>query len=175
VRTPASTRRWYETLRCATCFTPRRRQDAKGTLREHTSAGTGVNARSRAFGRILVLARLSCPATSRPCPPFPPRCSMLRRWSTVRVRQRTSKNPCKWAFLLSVQTPRRSFAGTRRVPFRTSGHSRTSAVSSDHRRGLPIQLSATESACKQTVYVAALQADGVRCQHGGQRSTAQRE
>jgi hypothetical protein len=87
VRTPASTRRWYETLRCASVLTPRRRQDAKGTLREHQRRYW----RPRAITRLRTNPR-SCssfvPATSRPCPPFPPRCSMVRRGSTVRVRQR---------------------------------------------------------------------------------------
>ena len=79
---------------------------------------------------------------------------MVRRGSTVRVRQRASRKPCKWAFLLSAWTQRRRLAGTRRVHFRTRGHSRARAASSDHRRSLPIQLPATESACKQAVYIA---------------------
>jgi hypothetical protein len=60
---------------------------------------------------------------------------MVRRGSTVRVRQRASKKPCKWVFLLSVQTPARRLTGTRRVHFRTGGRSRAHAASGDHRRG----------------------------------------
>jgi hypothetical protein len=48
----------------------------------------------------------------------------------------------------------RRLAGTRRVHFRTGGRSRARAASSDHRRGLPIQLPATESTCKQRLYLA---------------------
>jgi hypothetical protein len=60
-------------------LTPRRRQDAKGTLREEHQRGYW---RPRAITRLRTNPG-SCssfvPATSRPCPPFPPRCSMVRR------------------------------------------------------------------------------------------------
>ena len=74
--------------------------------------------------------------------------AMVRRGSTVRVRQRASQKPCKWAFLLSVQPPCRRLAGTRRVHFRTSGNSRARAAVCDQLRGLVKQPPAPGSACK---------------------------
>ena len=63
------------------------RSDPQGTLREHH---TGL-ARPRAVTRLRAIPS-SCaafvPAASRSYPRFPARCSMVRRGSTVRVRQR---------------------------------------------------------------------------------------
>ena len=78
---------------------PHRRaaSNAEGTLREH----------QRGHGRPRAVTRLrpfpsSCaafvPASSRPCPRFPPRRSMVRRGSTVRVRQRASAKSLQVAF-----------------------------------------------------------------------------
>jgi hypothetical protein len=72
----------------------------EGTLREHEAG----HARPRAVIPRRGI-RLSCgifvPAASRPCPWFRPRCSMVRRGSTVRVRQRALQNPRSRGF--SVQ------------------------------------------------------------------------
>jgi hypothetical protein len=64
----------------------------KGTLREHQPG----HRRSRAVTPPQPIPS-SCaafvPAGSRPCPRFPFRCSMVRRGSTVRVRQRALQKP----------------------------------------------------------------------------------
>ena len=70
------------------------------------------------------------------------------------------KRPAKSGFLLSAQTSRRHLAGTRRVHFRTRGHSRVRSTSRDHRRGVQIQLSARENACKRGADLGAREHDG---------------
>jgi hypothetical protein len=64
--------------------------DPQGTLREHHTG----RARPRAVTRLRAIPS-SCaafvPAASRSYPRLPARCSMVRRGSTVRVRQRASR------------------------------------------------------------------------------------
>jgi hypothetical protein len=66
---------------------PGSQPDPKGTLREHQPG----HWRARAVTDLRPIPSSSAafvPAASRTCPRFPPRCSMVRRGSTVRVRQR---------------------------------------------------------------------------------------
>ena len=77
------------------------------TRRQGNSEGTQRGYwRPRAITRLRTNPR-SCssfvPATSRPCPPFPPRCSMVRRGSPVRVRKRACKVPANGRFLNSAR------------------------------------------------------------------------
>jgi hypothetical protein len=76
---------------------------------------------------------------------------MVRRGSTVRVRQGASKKGLPMG--LSVVCIDDALA-SRGYEAGTFSDERALAGSSDHRRGLPIHLPATESASKQTVYVA---------------------
>jgi hypothetical protein len=67
----------------------------EGTLREQQPG----HARPRAVMPLPTIppaCGIFVPATSRRCPRLPPRCSMVRRGSPVRVRKR-ALNPCKSA------------------------------------------------------------------------------
>ena len=71
-------------LAAPACYA-RWRRDAEGTLRERG------HRRPRAVTELRVIPSACAafvPSASRPCPRFPPRRSMVRRGSTVRVRQR---------------------------------------------------------------------------------------
>jgi hypothetical protein len=69
----------------------------EGTLREHQRG----QPRAHAVSHLRTIPS-SCvafvPAASRLCPRFPPRCSMVRRGSTVRVRQRALQKRWNYAF-----------------------------------------------------------------------------
>ena len=93
-------------------------------------------------------------ARALPCPPLPPLNLHGKEGDDgSSPSEGFRKKPCKWAFVLSVQTPRRRLAGTRRVHFRTSGHSQARAALRDQRRGSPIQPPAIGNACKQRISV----------------------
>ena len=87
-------------------------QLGRGTLREHP----GGQQRASAVTRLRAISS-SCaafvPAASRLCPLFPSRCSMVRRGSTVRVRQRASRNALQNGYLSCLSGKRLSRAGTR--------------------------------------------------------------
>jgi hypothetical protein len=87
----------------------------KGTLREHRAD----HARPRAVTPLRsvppVCASFVAAATRR-CPRVPSRCSMVRRGSTVRVRQRASRKACKWPSLLPQVCTRNARPSVNPIP-----------------------------------------------------------
>jgi hypothetical protein len=84
----------------------------KGTLREHRRG----HARPRAATPLPLISSpcgVFVPAASRACPRVPPRRSMVRRGSTVRVRQRASGKALQSATFRLPKQKRRARAGTR--------------------------------------------------------------
>jgi hypothetical protein len=88
---PPTAGSWQAAAITSSCTTST--STSEGTLRDQPDQG-----RARAVTHLRVLAS-SCaafvPAASRPCPRFQPRRSMVRRGSTVRVRQRASPSSCR--------------------------------------------------------------------------------
>ena len=107
------------------------RTRSEGTLREHQRG----HRRARAVTYLQAFPS-SCaafvPAASRVCPRFLPRGSMVRRGSTVRVRQRASRDPCKQAILVGCRFaagPRGGFLETFWKPDRRAALLATAIVS----------------------------------------------
>jgi hypothetical protein len=91
---------------------PTTQQDPKGTLREHQAGHRRAPAITR-FRLFPSSCAAFVPAASRPRPLFPPCRSMVRRGSTVRVRQRASRNALQNGYLSCLSGKRVSRAGTR--------------------------------------------------------------
>jgi hypothetical protein len=92
---------------------PARVSFCNGTLREHhfgherPPATTHLHPIPPPYGTFV-------PAAARPCPPFPPRRSMVRRGSTVRVRQRALAKYLQIEWSSCLRRNRLSRAGARR-------------------------------------------------------------
>jgi hypothetical protein len=78
------------------------------------------------------------PAASRPCPPFPPRCSMVRRGSTVRVRQRALKDLQIMIFVVCAESRVRRGSPRQRRGTGFAGHSRPSVLRFETARPLGV-------------------------------------
>ena len=81
-------------------------------MREHQS-GHARPSRVTRPQQIPPTSGISLVDATRACPRLPPCCSMVRRGSTVRVRQRASRNALQNGYLSCLSEKRLSRAGTR--------------------------------------------------------------